>query len=72
MYRKGIYDAAVRELETATARKDAKASWKYHLAMAYFKAGNRSKADATFDAALKQNPNAPEAKAARDLLGRAN
>jgi tetratricopeptide (TPR) repeat protein len=72
LYRKGLYDGAVRELEAAASRKDAKPAWKYHLAMAYFKAGNRSKADATFDAALKQNPNAPEAKAARDLLGRAN
>jgi len=45
--------------------------WKYHLAMAYAKAGNLSRARATLQVALKQNPNLAEAKTAQDVLASA-
>jgi Tfp pilus assembly protein PilF len=68
LYSKGLYDQAVKELESAAKQQDAKPTWKYHLGMAYLKAGNRTRGRATLEAALKQSPNAPEAKAAKDLL----
>ena len=68
LYRKGLYDQAVAELEPVASRQGAKPTWKYHLGMAYLKAGNRTRGKAALDVALKQDPNSPEAKAAKDLL----
>ena len=44
---------------------------KYHLAMAYTKAGDPQRGRAVLNAALKVNSNVPEAKAAKELLGQA-
>jgi tetratricopeptide (TPR) repeat protein len=67
-FRKGMYAMAVTHLENATA-KDGTALRKYHLAMAYLKAGDPKRGRQTFEAALKMNPKLPEAQAARQAFG---
>jgi len=67
-FQKGMYTLAVTHLESATA-KEGTAIRKYHLAMAYQKAGDPKRARQVLEAALKLNPNLPEAEAARQLLG---
>lgn len=66
LYHKGLFTSAVRHLEVAAA--EGGAVRKYHLAMAYFKAGEKARARATLDAALRLDPNVPEAKMARELI----
>ena len=68
LYRKGLYPLAVKSLERAGA-DDGNVVWKYHLAMAYAKTGNMERGRATLAAALKKNPNVPEAKMAREVVG---
>jgi tetratricopeptide (TPR) repeat protein len=67
LYRKGLYPMAITELERV-ANNGANPVWKYHLAMAYAKAGNTKRAQEVLQTALKLNPNLPEAKIARELL----
>lgn len=68
LYRKGMYPSAVPYLKQATTDpKDAVA--RYHLAMAYAKAGDRQRSVATLQAALKLNPGLPEAKLAQEMIG---
>ena len=67
LYRKGLYPAAIQQLERASSQ-NGPAIWKYHLAMAYAKAGDLKRGRTILDAALKGNPNLPEAKAAKELL----
>jgi tetratricopeptide (TPR) repeat protein len=67
-YQQGLYPLAVVRLEAATAREGS-AVRKYHLAMAYLKAGEAERGRQTFDEALKINPNLPEAQAARQTFG---
>jgi tetratricopeptide (TPR) repeat protein len=67
-YQKGMYVLSVVRLEAATA-KEGTAVRKYHLAMAYLKAGKADRGRETLDAALKMNPNLPEAQAAREVFG---
>jgi Flp pilus assembly protein TadD len=61
---------AVSELERAVLKGNDPV-WKYHLAMAYAKAGDLNRGRATLQAALKLNPNIPEAKLAQEVLGAA-
>ena len=70
LYRKGLYTSAVAELERATS-KGGDATWKFHLAMAYAKVGDIKRGRGALQAGLKQNPNLPEAKLAREMLGSA-
>ena len=70
LYRKGLYPMAVSELERAVLKGNDPV-WKYHLAMAYAKAGDLNRGRATLQAALKLNPNIPEAKLAQEVLGAA-
>jgi tetratricopeptide (TPR) repeat protein len=70
LYRKGVYNSAVKYLERASA-DPRNVVWKYHLAMAYAKAGNAQRGRAVLEAALKVNANVPEAKAAREMLEQA-
>ncbi len=70
LYRKGLYPLAVAELERAAAQGDSTV-WKYHLAMAYIKAGDLNRGRLNLDSALKRNPNLPEAKQAQELLSQA-
>jgi tetratricopeptide (TPR) repeat protein len=67
LYRKALYTSAITELESAASKGD-NARWHYHLAMAYIKAGDLKRGRATFQDALKRNPNLPEAKAAEEML----
>jgi tetratricopeptide (TPR) repeat protein len=63
LYNKGMYDAAVRQLEPL--KDDPAAAHRYHLAMAYFKRGDVALGQATFDGAWKIDPGSPEARMAR-------
>ena len=67
-FQKGMYTLAVTHLESANA-KEGTARRKYHLAMAYLKAGDPKRGRQAFDAAYKMDPNLPEAQAARQVLG---
>jgi len=67
LYRKGIYDSAIKYFELASANPQ-NVVWKYHLAMAYAKAGDASRGRAVLAAAAKVNSNVPEAKTAKELL----
>jgi Tfp pilus assembly protein PilF len=67
LYRKGLYGQAVGYLEKAGANS-GDVVWKYHLAMAYAKAGDTTRGRSTLEMALKINPKVPEAKLAQDLL----
>jgi tetratricopeptide (TPR) repeat protein len=67
LYRKGVYNTAIQYLEQAGAHPE-NVVWKYHLAMAYAKAGNTQRGRAVLNAALKVDANVPEAKIATQLL----
>jgi tetratricopeptide (TPR) repeat protein len=71
LYRKGLYAAAVQYLQRAAGVK-GEAVWTYHLAMAYARSGDLARGRHTLQAALKQNPNVPEAKLAREMIGQGN
>ena len=68
LYQKGMYTSAVPHLERAAAKDGGNVVWKYHLAMAYAKAGNLQKGRATYEAALKRDPNVSEAAVAKQVL----
>ena len=70
LYRKGLYQVAVPHLEQAAAQKGS-AVPKYHLAMAYAKSGDRTRGRTALDAALKLNPNLPEAQMAKQVVSEA-
>jgi Tfp pilus assembly protein PilF len=70
MYRKGLYDSAVRYFEKAASKEGPVTQ--YHLAMAYFKAGNRNRGNQVLEAALRQNPNLPEAQIAKKAQAEAD
>jgi cellulose synthase operon protein C len=66
-YQKGMYSMAVTHMESAAARAGT-AVHKYHLAMAYLKAGDPARGRQNLEAALKMNPNLPEAQMARQIF----
>ena len=68
LYQKGLYSAAVQQLEAASKGPNPVA--KYHLAMAYAKTGNRAGAAGMFAQAKKLAPAMPEARQAEELLQR--
>jgi tetratricopeptide (TPR) repeat protein len=70
LYRKGLYAGAVKQLKSAASHKE-NVIWLYHLAMAYARSGEKKLARTTLDAALKANPNVPEAQSAKQLLAEA-
>jgi tetratricopeptide (TPR) repeat protein len=70
MYRKGLYRSAVKYLESA-AEGQADPVIRYHLGMAYLKLGDK-RGEATLRAALKNAPDLPEARMAKQLLGNAS
>ena len=67
LYRKGLYDSAVIHLRN-TAAKEPTAVRKYHLAMAYLKAGDREHGRQVLNEARRMNPSLPEADAAAQLM----
>lgn len=69
LYRKGLYPSAIRQIETAAAKRQTDALIRYHLAMAYAKSGDGQKGRATLEAAMKLNPKLPEAQMAANVVG---
>jgi len=74
-YRKGVYATSTQYLQHAVAAdgKDTGTSAvvrKYHLAMACLQSGDRNCGMQALEAALKLNPNLPEAEMAESLLAR--
>jgi Tfp pilus assembly protein PilF len=68
-----MYGFAVQNLQDAVNREgknviDGTAIRRYHLAMAYKKAGDEEKAAKTLSAALQLDPNLPEARVAIQML----
>ena len=55
-YRKGMYQAALSHLKTAVLKEETPLR-KYHLAMTYFKTGDRELGRQTLQAALQSDPN---------------
>ena len=66
-YRKGLYDSAVKHLEAAVNKQDT-ALFRYHLAMAYLKSGQRSHGIEMLAQARRLDPSLPESTAAQELL----
>ena len=66
-YRKGLYESAVTHLLSAAGAKGT-AVGKYHLAMAYLKAGDRQHGRQTLDEARKLDASLPEAAAASQVV----
>lgn len=67
MYRKALYPSALPYLQrAATGGKDP--VFKYRLAMAYARLGEVQRGRTVLADALKQNPNLPEARMAKELL----
>lgn len=66
-YRKGLYGSALPHLQNAVA-KDGGAVFKYHLAMAYLKTGDRQRGGKILTEARKIDPTLPEAAAASKLM----
>jgi tetratricopeptide (TPR) repeat protein len=67
-YKKGIYSSSIDLFEEAVRKQPENASVQYHLGFAYVKASNSAKAREHLDKALKLDPNASDAEAARKLL----
>jgi Tfp pilus assembly protein PilF len=67
-YNKGIYQTAVEYLSLS---KTTTPRWKCHLAMAYVKVGRPQQAGAMLQAALKEDPEVPEAQKVLALLASA-
>jgi len=67
LYRKGIYSSAIKYFELASSHPQ-NAIWKYHLAMAYAKAGDKQRGQAALDAASRVTTKVPEAKVAKEML----
>jgi tetratricopeptide (TPR) repeat protein len=71
-YKKGIYPSAIQQFEDAVARDTTpSALHQYHLAMAYLMKNDYKRGNEKLSAALKLNPNLPEAKQAMSLLAQA-
>jgi cellulose synthase operon protein C len=68
LYNKGLYGSAIPYLQRASANPQ-NVVWKYHLAMAYAKSGDLTRGRTTLEAALKADPNPPEAKLAKEVVG---
>ena len=65
-YCKGLYPQAAERLEAAVA-KEPNARRKYHLAMTYFKSGDRPRGSAQLNQALKMDSTLPEAATALQM-----
>jgi tetratricopeptide (TPR) repeat protein len=70
LYRKGVYKTAVHHLRSAAANNNLVVA-KYHLAMAYLKAGQSDLGEQTLKAALRIDPALPEAVEAKQILAEA-
>ena len=64
LYRKGLYGPAVTHLKSAVS-KATDPRFQYHLAAAYFRNGDENEGQVVLAAALRANPNLPEAALAQ-------
>jgi len=71
LYRRGVYDLAVKHLESAVSKKSTALS-NYHLAMAFSKAGKEDRGRAALKTALDRDPSLPEAKVAQAMFQASN
>jgi Tfp pilus assembly protein PilF len=67
LYRRGLFPNAINYLQAAAAR-GSDVRFKYHLGMAYMKAGDERRGKELLTAALRTNPNIAEAAEANELL----
>lgn len=67
LYRKGLYTMAIRHLSAADTKQPS-ALRKYHLGMAYVKAGEPARGRELLRTAIKLDPNLPDAQAVREML----
>jgi Flp pilus assembly protein TadD len=67
-YQKGMYSMAVTQFQSAVSKENT-AVRQYHLAMASLKAGDENQGRKALGAALRINPNLPEAQVARQMFG---
>jgi tetratricopeptide (TPR) repeat protein len=67
LFRRGVYSVAVTHLERAASTKPT-AVRQYHLAMAYYKAGQEARGRTALQAGLRLDPTLPEARAAQELI----
>jgi len=72
-YRKGLYRQALNQLQDASAKDGSSATpnaaiRKYHLAMTYFRLGDRNRGTTALVAALKIDPKLPEARMATAVV----
>jgi len=70
LYNKGMYSAAIKELDSLSKGQLPEA--RYHLAMAYFQAGDVASGRATLITALKMDPQNPAAKLAEKVAADAS
>jgi Flp pilus assembly protein TadD len=66
-YRKGLYGTAVTHLQDAAAKNRTAAVYRYHLAMAYMKAGDQLHGRQALEEARRIDPKLPEAASASQL-----
>jgi len=67
-YQKALYPLAVSHLQSAVTREGT-ARRRYHLAMAYLKAGDTNRGRQSLETALKMDPLLVEAQGAQQLFG---
>jgi tetratricopeptide (TPR) repeat protein len=70
LYRKGLYATAVTHLKSAVS-KGGGTREQYHLAAAYFRTGDAVQGHAILTAALRKDPNLPEAQLAQQAANEA-
>jgi tetratricopeptide (TPR) repeat protein len=68
-YKRDLASLAIPPLEQSVASSPSNPLYRYHLGLAYLKAGNKTKARAALEQALKLQPNFEGAADARKALG---
>jgi Flp pilus assembly protein TadD len=67
-YKRDLANLAVEPLELSVEANPANPLYRYHLGLAYLKAGDRGKARASLEQALKMKLDSVEAEQARKAL----
>jgi tetratricopeptide (TPR) repeat protein len=72
MLKKKNYGTAVQLLSDCVQRKPDQASCRFHLGIAYYYMGSKSEAERSLQAALKLEPDSPDAQEAKKILKELN